>query len=326
MGFYSQRFDSVQALRGIAAFSVILHHISLINNGAFGVDIFFCISGFIMMYVTELSVDHFISKRLVRIVPLYYAITFATYIGILVLPGLFEQTTANPMYLIKALLFIPYSISDMIQPLVRVGWTLNYEMFFYVVLWVAMFINRKRRAVIASAMLICLVIAGKLFDISNDIWVFWTDSILIEFIFGMLSYEILRRGVAEYAANSKIKRFLLLGVAVLCYVFMWIVRQNSMFESVDRCIVYGIPAFVLFVAAFIAGYKLNIPKPLVFLGDISYSVYLIHYFVIRFYDNLAGGTIIGAIVAIVLSIGLGAVSYYIFEKKLNKYLRLKLKI
>ena len=76
--FYTKRFDSIQAMRGLAAFSVILQHIAFIENGAFGVDIFFCISGFIMMYVTETRTDYFMAKRLVRIVPLYYFITLVT--------------------------------------------------------------------------------------------------------------------------------------------------------------------------------------------------------------------------------------------------------
>ena len=86
MGFYEKRFDSIQVLRGIAAFSVILHHIAFIGKGAFGVDIFFCISGFIMMYITEINSEHFFMKRIIRLVPLYYAITAITFAGAVIMP------------------------------------------------------------------------------------------------------------------------------------------------------------------------------------------------------------------------------------------------
>lgn len=331
--FYSQRFDSVQALRGLAAFSVVLHHITWINNGAFGVDIFFCISGFIMMYVTEFNSDKFLTKRFIRIVPLYYFITLFTFISLYILPGVFEQTTADPLYLIKALFFIPYSINNSIQPLVRVGWTLNYEMFFYMILWVAIHISRKYRAVIGSVIIIGLVVVGKLVDVDNVPFKFWTDSILIEFIFGMLTYEILRNGAAAIAVGKKYLRSILLIISGLCYLFMWFSHYYDGFDGIDRFIIRGIPAMIMFLTVFIAGYKMHIPGFLVFMGNISYSVYLIHYFTIRLYDHLICPdnkidfiAVAGAFAAVTVVIFAGAICYYLFEERLNKFLRRKLGI
>lgn len=331
--FYSQRFDSIQALRGLAAFSVILHHITWINNGSFGVDIFFCISGFIMMYVTEFNTDNFLIKRVIRIVPLYYCITLLTFISLYVMPGIFEKTTADPVYLIKALFFIPYSIDGTIQPLVRVGWTLNYEMFFYVILWLALKFSRKYRAVISSIVILGLVTAGKVLSINNVLFQFWTDSIIIEFIFGMLSYSILKNGAAMLAEGKKYLRIILLALACLCYAFMWYGSYIDCFSGVDRFIIRGIPAMIMFLAVFIAGYKVHIPKPFVFMGDISYSVYLIHYFMIRLYDHILSKdgkidlvAVLGAVVAIAVVILMGAISYRLFEDKLNRFLRKKLKL
>lgn len=51
--FQDLHFDSIQALRGLAALFVVFQHIRFLNFGAFGVDIFFCISGFMIMFTTE---------------------------------------------------------------------------------------------------------------------------------------------------------------------------------------------------------------------------------------------------------------------------------
>ena len=64
--FQDLHFDSIQALRGLAALFVVFQHIRFLNFGAFGVDIFFCISGFMIMFTTEKSTKYFFRKRLIR--------------------------------------------------------------------------------------------------------------------------------------------------------------------------------------------------------------------------------------------------------------------
>ena len=77
--FHELHFDSIQALRGLAALFVVFQHVRFLNFGAFGVDIFFCISGFMIMFTTEKSTKYFFRKRLVRILPLYYLMTLVKY-------------------------------------------------------------------------------------------------------------------------------------------------------------------------------------------------------------------------------------------------------
>ena len=88
--FHSNHFESIQTLRGIAAIFVILEHIRFLNCGAFGVDIFFCISGFMIMFTTVTNTKHFLGKRLIRILPLYYIMTAGTYLLLLLFPAMFE--------------------------------------------------------------------------------------------------------------------------------------------------------------------------------------------------------------------------------------------
>ncbi len=330
-GFYNRRFDSIQLLRAAAAISVIFNHMAFIGKGAFGVDIFFCISGFIMMYVTETDTDYFFVKRLIRLAPLYYFMTAVTYIGVTAAPQLFDKTTADPLMLLKSIFFIPYTIGDTIQPIVRVGWTLNYEMFFYLIIWVSLKISKKYRGIIASLIIFVLVIAGSFYEGGNVIVRFFTDSIMTEFIYGILAYEIHRYAAAHYENMDISVRLPVFLLAVCSYALLWVVDYDKVFSYSCRAVIYGVPAFIIFNGIFVAGYGAKIPRVFVWLGDISYSMYLIHYFIVRLYnrylcpDGICDGTaLIGAVFAVFVTVCAGAVSYALFEKKLNTYLRKKI--
>ena len=97
------KLDQIQALRGIAAILVVLSHIKFIGKGAFDVDIFFCISGFIMMHVTQSSTKDFIKKRLIRITPIYWSLTLLVFAIATVKPSLFHSAEASPEFLIRYL-------------------------------------------------------------------------------------------------------------------------------------------------------------------------------------------------------------------------------
>ena len=73
------KIENIQVLRFIAAFSVMMVHLPVFEFGAWGVDIFFVISGFIMMYITEYNNKNFLIKRIIRIVPLYWLLTLAVF-------------------------------------------------------------------------------------------------------------------------------------------------------------------------------------------------------------------------------------------------------
>lgn len=90
---------------------------------AHGVDSQGVRGGFMIMFSTHNSTHYFLRKRLIRILPLYYLMTFGTFLILMLFPDMFEQSTADPVFLLKSLLFIPFDIGDgMVQPLMRVGW------------------------------------------------------------------------------------------------------------------------------------------------------------------------------------------------------------
>ena len=148
--FYDKRFYGIQVLRGITALFIVLEHIRFLNCGAFGVDIFFCISGFMIMFSTQKDTSHFLSKRLIRILPLYYLMTLSTFFLLLLFPNLFATSTPKIEYLVKSLLFLPFDIGDgAIQPLMRVGWTIQCEIFFYLLFRFSLWISHRFRGLSA---------------------------------------------------------------------------------------------------------------------------------------------------------------------------------
>ncbi len=166
----------IQYLRGIAALMVVWHHgvgqLATLETyfpfrfGTSGVDLFFVISGFIMVVTTagrDVTPTEFIARRFVRVVPLYWVLTLALAATALVAPSLFRSVTLTAVSLIQSLLFIPHfspSHAGMIWPVLVPGWTLNYEMFFYVVF--AASLAFSHRLAILSITLAMLVASGYL--------------------------------------------------------------------------------------------------------------------------------------------------------------------
>lgn len=338
--FYSQKFDSIQMLRGIAALFVAFSHFAFIGVGSFGVDIFFCISGFIMMYVTSKGCPHFISKRLIRILPLYYLMTVFSFLLVFVFPSMFETTDANPLYILKSCLFIPYEIDGVIQPIVRVGWTINYEMFFYLIFFLCCKISQKYRGLICSVLLIVMAAVGEFVDFSFIPFEFWANELLLEFAGGILAFYLAQLIFGYFKSKKEdmpaIHKALVSILLILTIFtgFCFIIWGQNLFilTHFSRVIKWGLPAFIIFLAAFTLGCLVKIPRFLVFLGDISFSVYLIHYYPISFLSRWAekyGSTLINLIVAVcgtALVIFAAYICHILIEVKLTNFLKRHLKI
>lgn len=332
--FHDNHFNSIQVLRAIAALFVILEHVRFLNCGAFGVDIFFCISGFMIMFSTHASTKHFIKKRAIRLLPLYYIMTFGTFLLLLLFPSMFEQTKANPVFLIKSLLFIPFDIGNgILQPLMRIGWTINCEIFFYVLFFIAFHISHKYRGLICSILLGILVAANSLFPLPWAPLRFWGDPVMLDFVLGIGCYYLSKGIYNLYQSHSQsaLWKFLSWGALLLgdcIFLVLAITKQSTNILGFRRPLIWGIPAFILVFAFFLAGLNLKMPKPLVFIGNMSFSIYLIHYYPVMLMDRLVFDfsayspfTVLGVILSIILCFGCAYVCWYLIEKKFAKWLQ-----
>ena len=204
----------VQALRAVAAALVVVHHsISLWldwimhtpnarhwTNGASGVDIFFVISGFVMaislpgLAGKENKAGVFLWRRFTRIVPLYWAALTVQLAQIKLNPAMAAQNILTPWRVAASYLFIPArnGKGDM-YPLITVGWTLNYEVFFYLLFACALMLNVSPLAfltpVLGAVALLGLVRTQAWPDCTSLL-----SPVVIEFLFGViLAHFALRR-------------------------------------------------------------------------------------------------------------------------------------
>jgi peptidoglycan/LPS O-acetylase OafA/YrhL len=225
----TQALPGIQALRALAASAVLVahtggefeQHLSLhglmpsFANGGAGVDLFFVISGFVMVYSSEhlfgrrASLRTFLTRRIIRIVPLYWTMTSIMLLWVIVRG--FAASDATPVHALASYFFIPYPRpSGPIDPLYGLGWTLNYEMMFYLIFACALFAPRKIAVAITSAILLTMTAIHTFqFPLPRQI-AYLTDPIILEFVFGMGIALLFRTGTRL----PQLACYLLMGVAV----------------------------------------------------------------------------------------------------------------
>lgn len=337
--FHKNRYDSFQVLRAICAVLIFTEHVQFLEYGLFGVDIFFCLSGFMMMLSTEESGEHFLGKRIVRLVPLYYLLTLMTFVASIILPGAFEQTEANPIFLIKSLLFIPFEITGgVVQPLVRVGWTLNAEMFFTLLFFLGILsckllhISNKYRFVVPLVGQTAIVLLRYRFQLHHVFLEFWGKAYMLNFVMGILVYFLAKW--LYNLCNGKLPAWVgCICIAVCIVTFYRLMSFRKFLDHQEYNIIrfWVIPSAIIVMLFFIIGLSVKSFKPLVWVGNISFSFYLLHYYPTRILDRYifdfsicAPKQIVGACIALLINLTIAVISYYLIEKKLTGYLRKKL--
>ena len=324
-----KKLDIIQALRFFGAAVIFLYHAQyLLPHGYAAVELFCMISGYIIIYSTqsERSRNNFLLKRVIRIVPLYWMLTFSFFIIIRIRPSLSLMSEPRLEYLIKSLFFIPFLNSyGYDTPILIVGWTLNYEMFFYLTFYLAMWINHKRRAGLSIGISVLLVAAGIIFHPQNLVFRYYTDSFLLEFSMGILAFYLVKC-LQPYCKNRSMRSAC--GV-ISCIAFIWLISDPHADSILPRCIRCGIPAFICLCTALLAWSEAKVPCVLVRLGNTSYSFYLIEVFTTKFcvLATQNKSFFIQTIVVLLLfaaTLICSCISYQIIELRLAGFLKNKL--
>jgi len=196
---------SIHYLRALAAFGVILFHTFddtpwPFELGAAGIHLFFTISGFVIWTSAKgrrIGPGSFAAARLTRIVPQYWLATLVAVLSTFVMPGYFWQATAEPFHVVASLLFIPHEgVSGGIYPVLYQGWTLQYEMYFYAVFGLCLFLPTGARGLAIAGWFITATAAGAVFQPAGAALQTYTNPICLEFLAGMGA-----AGVAQWAGD-----------------------------------------------------------------------------------------------------------------------------
>ncbi|MFS8035879.1 acyltransferase family protein [Xanthobacter sp. AM11] len=278
--------ESLQYLRAIASLAVVFVHLQpplerlgltarWLQTGAFGVDIFFVLSGFLIFITTYNKGGDFLGsfyrKRWLRIVPLYWMITTFVLLLLLGLPQLVKSGEPDIWHIVASYLFLPAAHPTLgsLEPLFVPGWTMNYEVFYFLLWGLVLFLPRRTRAPVYGGIMLTLVVIGLLAQSKQPFVAFYTSPIMLEFVFGVVL------GV-WYREAPPAPRWC--GWALLCIGFFALFFPPEYTNHGQRLIQRGIPAFMVLAGAVVLERTRPVPRFGVFalLGDASYSTYLTH--------------------------------------------------
>jgi len=322
-----QVIENLQTLRAFAAINVIVFHVISISSsygmptehllflqgwGASGVDIFFVISGFVMLHTQmrkKRNVATFYASRIIRIVPIYWFVT-SVFVALVFIPGVYRELTVTPGWVVSSYFFVSQPVTGAF-PLNGVGWTLEWEMLFYLVFGASLVFRSWKASVVFTFVALCVVsyVSGHL--------------LVFEFFGGMVIAGIynFRKFGPLLGGGVFLGGVMLLLLSLYEGMTMWDMREAGL----DRFFVWGIPAFLI-VFGCIASPQISSPKTQ-FLGDASYSIYLVQSLSVPGFYRLVGMWPIEvnydvlAVICLAVSVFGGVVMHLLIERPMNRALR-----
>jgi peptidoglycan/LPS O-acetylase OafA/YrhL len=311
----------VQALRAAACLLVVVYHARLAAggaaairawpNGAAGVDLFFVISGYVMVASSGGLGGRpdgwrvFMGRRLRRIVPLYWLLTMLKLGVTEAAPGWTPHTWPTAWNVCASLLFIPArDAAGAIRPVLPVGWSLNFEFFFYALFAGALALRLS--PLWLTPVLGAVAAAGFFYAPSWPAPLVLANGMVLEFAAGMvlasMPWRPGRRGAVA-----------LLGIGVALLLML---PQAGHW----RFLVWGVPAAAVFSGALALEASLGaaVPALVLAVGDASYAIYLVHPFAV---PALAAHGRIAAVLAVPVSVAAGMVVHRQVDARLRGALR-----
>jgi len=329
----------VQLARSLAAYGVVFFHLASelavragysgdpFTVGRGGVDLFFVISGFIMVHVTredETPWD-FMAKRLFRIAPIYWLATTLALLLVTLRPWLFEAAIVTPETIAASYAFVPmFDANGDARPILFLGWTLNYEMMFYALFALALFVPKMLQVQTVVALMFVLMTAAPYLPHAAAAQVY-SQPIMLEFVAGCLIGAALKtRWMAAALSRIPVWPITTLGAALFLVSGLYP-------DTLPDHLQYGVPACVLLFG--LAAQDLHRSpmgaNVLSRLGDASYSLYLLHIFIFKGLSlvyfplvGTGGWAMLGfAIMAVGGATALSLLSHRLIEQPSNDWLR-----
>jgi len=288
-----------QILRFIAAAMVLIHHLLLELQSprlaaplvdptrvewSIGVDVFFMVSGFILYFLTR---DHFaergypgqfLLRRFVRVVPLYWLFTSLMILSILAAGGMVSHGDLNPGRVASSYLFWPWPRADgAIFPLLGLGWTLNYEVLFYLSYALALGLPRRWGLVGLFGAFALAAVVGRF---APRGWVavrFWSDPMILEFPLGILLARL-------HLAGARPPTWARLTLVAAGLGLSSALSRLGIVDPGMRLIWGGAPALLIAAGVMLGAEPdpgARLTRALVLGGGASYALYLTHMFSLR---------------------------------------------
>lgn len=277
----------LQALRFVAAALVVLTHVlnreftlyphPPVPHGDWmqaGVDIFFVISGFIMVYIVKPTTrpGPFWLQRFTRIAPIYWVATAVAFLGGLVLPDWFFGRH-DLWFALRSALFLPMGADNNVHPIISPGWTLIYEFGFYTLLALCMFLRRPPFGLAAALIALYVGFGVLVFALGLPVWLgYYADQLMmLEFLYGMAAAAIVAR-----LPLRPWHGLVLAGAGLVLIFFAWYWPHDDL-----RGIKIGLPALLTVIGILVSEPLWQRHAAMTWfarLGDASYSIYIVHFF------------------------------------------------
>ena len=286
----TRMISNLQVLRGLAALGVVFYNTAFTFNGGVhtefqGVSVFFVISGFIMTYITREDSSHFLVQRLIRIVPLYWLCTLP-FVAMRFKGSGRAWADGSIVNIAKSFFFIPYQdVNGDLLPLLGVGWTLNLEMFFYVLFALSLLVSRRWAPALVCAALISAKIVPSRLGCSAPLCEFYGHDYTSFLIAGVLSYYVWKALEPHVLGRG----WIVVPLAAVSVVIFLLWNADPPFAAAMRRLFpfpvhYLMPPLLVMSALLLHSAQLRSRLRLALLmGDASYALYLTHTIVMEIY-------------------------------------------
>ena len=331
--------DFITGIRAIAATMVVVIHTgafsgwgsvgdAITSAGKYGVDVFFVVSGFTIAKTIADAQDYrsYLMRRLFRIVPLYWAtITFAFLLasfGLVVSTWMTEFAVAPDLRnLLMHFAFVSFLDYRVANSLIGVEWTIPVEVFWYIFLpFLLPFAQGIWRLILMClGLLLVAVVIGLIAKqvLGTTLPVRWSPIAYAHyFLIGSFAYSMRWRLQASDGRSPALACWLAVFIAILCLVLNFPGRGELLSLMVAVLLASLTPSGAKGINSILTW------RPLLFVGSISYSVYLLHMISIALLRGVGIEPKIGLVnflVVYILTLVLSALTYRLIERPSNEF-------
>lgn len=270
----ARQLATIQYVRAASCLAIVINHATIhfhrvVHMGSARVAVFFIMSGFVLWLITAGRANDpglFLARRLVRIIPLYWIVTILVFMK--EIAGFSTHATSTPYDFILSLVFVPhYNGSGQLFPVLVPGWTLVFEIFFYISFAFLLILQERRRIIAATVLFGGLSAIGYIFHPTNPALATYTSPILLDFLAGAW---LARLWVADRMPRWVAAALLFLGVALSLPTF------STGARGVSDGLTCVLSLMIMAGALGLEPRQGRAIKWLKDIGDSSYSIYLWH--------------------------------------------------